>query len=56
MDENREKNAAAVTLGRLGGLKQHSKPRGFAAMTPARRRQAGKRGGTAKARNKKEER
>ena len=52
--DNREKDPGAVRLGRLGGLAKPTKPKGFAAMTPDRRRQAGKRGGIAQARNKKQ--
>jgi hypothetical protein len=48
-EEPREKNPAAVAQGRLGGPPSPLN-RGFA---PERRRQLGKRGGKAKARNKK---
>lgn len=50
-EEPREKNSAAVELGRRGGLTKPTKPRGFASMSPERRRKLGKRGGRAKARN-----
>lgn len=49
-EETREKNPAAVELGRRGGLTKPTKPRGFASMTQAQRQKLGKRGGLATAR------
>lgn len=43
-----EKNPAAVALGRLGGAAGRGTKRGFAAMTPAKRRALGKKGASAK--------
>lgn len=43
----RSKNRAAVHLGRLGGSARTSKPKGFAAMSPKRRRKLGQSGGIA---------
>jgi len=53
-DNRKNKNPAAVALGRLGGRAPHkyTQPRGFATMTKAQRREAGQRGGLAKARNR----
>jgi hypothetical protein len=53
--DNRKKNPAAVALGKLGGSAKASKPKGFAAISPARRRAISKKGVLAKARNKKEQ-
>lgn len=47
--ETREKNPAAVELGRKGGSAKTTKPKGFAAMPVAARQKAGKKGGLAKA-------
>lgn len=50
-----EKNPAAVALGRMGGLAKPKRPRGFAALTAIQRREIGRTGGQAKARNKAKE-
>lgn len=50
--KKKEKNPAAVALGRLGGTAKTTKPKGFAALSPERLRELSARGGTKKAKNR----